>query len=78
MIGQSRRHSVFESIANVLVGFGIAAAANFVVMPWFGYNVTVHDSMGIGGVLTVVSIVRSYALRRFFNWFHIRKYRTVC
>lgn len=70
--GQSRKHSILESIVNVLVGFGIATAANFIVMPWFGYNVTLHDSLGIGGILTVISIARSYCLRRVFNWLHLK------
>jgi len=29
--------------------------------PWFG------DNLSIGGIFTVVSIVRSYVLRRVFN-----------
>ena len=71
--GQSKGHSVLESFANVAVGFGIATLANLVVLPWFGYAVTAGDALGIGGVLTVVSIVRSYLLRRAFNWWHCRQ-----
>lgn len=67
MSGQSKRHSVIESFANVAVGFTISVAANWVVLPWFGYDVSVADSAGIGMILTVVSIVRSYLLRRVFN-----------
>lgn len=70
--GQSRRHSLFESIANVIVGFGISTVANWIVMPWFGHQVSWGDSAGIGLVLTVVSIIRSYCLRRFYNWYHVR------
>lgn len=72
MIGQSKRHSIFESISNVVVGFIISVAANWIVLPWFGYNVTVKDSAGIGLVLTVVSVARSYALRRVYNWIYLK------
>ncbi len=33
MIGQSRRHSLFESITNVVVGFAISTVANMIVLP---------------------------------------------
>lgn len=67
---QTRLQSLFEAFINIFVGYWIAVLANYVVIPWFGYNVTVGDSMGIGLILTVISIARSYALRRFFNWYH--------
>ena len=70
--GQSHSHSVIESLVNVVVGFGIATGANWIIMPWFGHQVSVTDSAGIGGVLTVISILRSYLLRRAFNSWHMR------
>lgn len=77
-LGQSRRHSLFESLTNVVVGFGISTAANMIVLPWFGFAVDLKGATGIGGVLTIVSIARSYALRRFYNWFHLKsQHRTL-
>lgn len=70
---QSKKMSLVESIANVVVGFGIATGANYVVLPWFGYDVTWSDSAGIGLILTVVSLVRSYVLRRVFEWLRVNK-----
>ncbi len=70
--GQSRKHSLFESITNVVVGFSISVLANWIVMPWFGLSTTWAQASGIGAVLTVVSIVRSYWLRRLYNWIHVR------
>lgn len=75
MLGQSRRHSLFESLTNVVVGFGISTVANIIVLPWFGYHVTPGDAAGIGGVLTVVSIARSYCLRRLYNWWDCRRHQ---
>lgn len=71
--GQSKRGSLAEALVNVLVGFGVATGANLLVLPWFGLKLSVSDAVGIGAVLTVVSIVRSYALRRFFNWLHVER-----
>jgi hypothetical protein len=64
---QSRLQSLVEAWVNVLIGFAINMAANIVVLPAFGYNVTVSDAFGIGLVFTVISVARSYALRRWFN-----------
>lgn len=64
---QSRKHSALEAIANVVVGYGVAVASNVLVLPLFGYHTTVADSAAIGAVFTIISLVRSYALRRAFN-----------
>lgn len=72
-LGQSRRHSAAESVANVLVGYIIATGSNMIVLPAFGYAVSVADAAGIGLVFTVISLIRSYVLRRVFNWLHLRQ-----
>lgn len=64
---QSRFQSLIEAWLNVLIGFGVSLTANLVVLPLFGYPVTVGDAFGIGLVFTAISIVRSYLIRRMFN-----------
>ena len=59
--------SALESVANVAIGFGIALAATLTILPFFGYNVTTQDGIGITLAFTAVSLVRSYALRRMFE-----------
>jgi hypothetical protein len=66
---QSRRHSLIESITNVLVGYGVAVISQIVIFPFFGIKVKLSDNLLIGLWFTVISIVRSYTLRRIFtNW----------
>lgn len=65
---QSRARSAVESTANVVVGYGVAVLAQAVVFPWFGLHASLRDNLGIGVVFTAVSLVRSYTLRRLFNW----------
>ena len=65
---QSRRMSALEAFCNVLIGYLVSVIANIIILPLFGYNVTIGDSFAIGFAFTVVSLVRSYALRRMFNW----------
>ena len=65
--------SIVEAKANIAIGFGVAMAANAVVLPLFGYPVTVADNLGITIVFTVISVVRQLVVRRFFNglkWGH--------
>jgi membrane protein CcdC involved in cytochrome C biogenesis len=64
---QSKRRSALEAVTNVTVGFLVAVGANLLVLPAFGYEVTIIDSFAIGWVFTVISMLRSYFLRRLFN-----------
>ena len=70
--GQSKKHSLLESIVNVVIGYGIAILSQIAIFPLFGIHIPLRDNLLIGVIFTIVSIVRSYALRRAFNWWHIR------
>lgn len=59
-----------EAAANVAIGYGVAVAAQVAVFPWFGLHASLSDNLLIGAVFTVVSLVRSYFLRRLFNYLH--------
>jgi len=64
---QSKKLSLIESITNVIVGYGVSVIAQIVIFPVFGIHTTIKDNLFIGLFFTVVSIVRSYILRRVFN-----------
>ena len=65
--------SLVESLANVLVGYGVAVLTQVWVFPLFGLVVTVTENLMIGLIFTAVSIVRSYALRRSFEALRVRQ-----
>ena len=67
---QPRWQSAVESVANVAIGFGVAVAAQLAVFPLFGFHPPLADNLMIGGLFTVVSLLRSFALRRLFNRWH--------
>jgi len=69
---QSRRMSLVESLANVAVGFGVAVLTQIVVFPFFGLHVSLADNLVMGAVFTIVSIARSFTLRRVFEEFRMR------
>lgn len=66
---QSRSHSALESIVNVAIGYGVAIASQLAIFPMFGIHIPLGDNLLIGMWFTAISIVRSYALRRYFNKF---------
>jgi hypothetical protein len=63
---QSRRMSLIEAASNVMVGYALAVATQILVFPWFGLQPSVKENLAIGAVFTCLSLIRSYALRRFF------------
>lgn len=64
---QSKKRSFIEAVTNVLVGYLVAVISNLIVLPLFGYQVSLFDGFAIGVVFTVISLIRSYVIRRLFN-----------
>ncbi|ATI15721.1 hypothetical protein [Bordetella phage vB_BbrM_PHB04] len=72
-MAQSRKGSLVEALANTAIGWGINLTANLLVLPLFGFPVTLPQAIGIGVIFTVISVVRSYCVRRAFNSAPVRK-----
>jgi len=66
---QSKKRSFVEAVTNVLVGYLVAVISNLIVLPLFGYQVSLFDGFAIGVVFTVISLIRSYMIRRVFNYY---------
>lgn len=64
---QSKKQSFLEAITNTAVGFIISLAATFVIFPVVGVQSTGLKNIVITLFFTVISILRGYVLRRFFN-----------
>ncbi len=70
--GQSRFMSMLEAFINVLIGYLVAVASQIVIFPMFGVHIPLADNFIMGLWFTLISIVRSYYVRRLFNWMHVR------
>lgn len=66
-MSQSRKHSAIEAIANVVIGYLVAIAAQMLIFPLFGIYIPASQHLAIGLLFTAVSLARSYLLRRLFN-----------
>jgi hypothetical protein len=64
---QSRKWSFIEAWANIVVGIGIAYVMNFLILRAFDTPISHRQNLIMTALMTVVSLVRSYSLRRFFN-----------
>lgn len=64
---QTKKQSLQESLTNVAIGYTVALLSQLVIFPLFGLDVPFSDNLLIGLWFTVISIARSYALRRWFN-----------
>lgn len=68
---QSRTQSAIESCLNVIIGYAVALASQLAIFPMFGIHIPLSDNIAIGAWFTVISIIRSYAVRRMFNRWHV-------
>jgi hypothetical protein len=66
-MNQTRIGSLIEACLNVVIGFSINYFANMIIFPWFGFHITPGANFALGLVYTVISVVRSYCIRRWFN-----------
>ena len=64
---QSKKRSLIESITNIVVGCGVALGSQYLVFPLFDIHIPFTSNLGIGAWFTVISLVRSYVIRRWFN-----------
>ena len=64
---QTKKWSMIESMTSTTIGWLIGVILNMLVLPLFDYNITVIDSLWVSLIFTVVSVIRGYVIRRFFN-----------
>ncbi|HEY0623167.1 DUF7220 family protein [Sphingomonas sp.] len=68
MTAQSRLDSFMEALTNTLIGLIVSTIANFFVIPLvLGVHMTHGQNIVLALIFTVISIARSYILRRAFN-----------
>jgi len=64
---QSKFHSLIESFTNVIIGYFVSLLSQIIIFPIFNINVSLKSNIYIGLWFTVISIIRSYCIRRLFN-----------
>lgn len=68
-VGQSPRSAIIEAWLNIAIGFAVNYSANLVLIPLAaeGGHLSAANAFWMGWLYTVISIVRQYVIRRWFN-----------
>jgi hypothetical protein len=64
---QTKLESLIESIFNILIGYWVAIFSQLIIFPLFDINIPFSTNLTIGAWFTLVSLLRSYLIRRWFN-----------
>ena len=64
---QTKYQSLIESFTNILIGYLTALLSQVLIFPLFDIDVTFQDNLLIGLYFTIISLLRSYLVRRYFN-----------
>ena len=64
---QKKRHSIIESGTNIVTGMIISFITQLTAIPAMGIEITMMQQVKLLMVFTLVSLIRTYAIRRFFN-----------
>jgi hypothetical protein len=56
-----------ESFTNQLIGFFIAMLTQMIVFPLYDIHVSHTQNFTMTAIFTVVSMIRSFIIRRYFN-----------
>lgn len=67
---QTKLYSLLESVANILIGSIVALLSQLVIFPLFSIHISIQANIEITLWFTLISIIRSYFVRRGFNWIH--------
>jgi len=70
---QSRRESLIESIVSNVIGFVVAFGFQLYIFPLFDIHVSLGNNLLINFYFMIISIGRSYLVRR---WFYGRRRRS--
>ena len=70
---QTKKQSFVEACVQTLVAFTISVLIQPHLYALWGFHITLADSAVLAGIFTLISLVRSYIIRRMFNWQHLKK-----
>jgi hypothetical protein len=67
MGAQSKKHSILESVVNVITGLLISFLIQLWIYPLLNIPVTLNQNIFITLVFFAASFIRGYIIRRIFN-----------
>lgn len=71
---QSKLGSLVETLVSTALGYTVALVSQLVIFPHYGVNISLDANLQIVAWFTGISLVRSYCVRRYFEWRLRRRY----
>ena len=71
-MSQTKQMSFIEACINTFIGYCINIIAQLILFPIFNIHIAIHEHLLMGCVFTLISIVRSYYIRRLFNYLQLQ------
>lgn len=68
-MSQSRKLSAAEAMVSIAIGLIVSLITNHIVFPLYGFTPSPRQNVEITVIYTSVSFVRTYGVRRLFNFF---------
>jgi uncharacterized membrane protein len=68
-MSQTKLSSFLEACGNVSLGWGLSVVVgHFIIYPLFNIDMSLSTNMGATTAFTVLSVIKTYAVRRYMNW----------
>jgi len=64
---QTKKKSLIEAVSNTIIGLGTSFLIQLIIYPVLNIPVSIGQNIIITAVFFIVSIIRSYLVRRLFN-----------
>ena len=70
--GQSKKMSLFESLASVVAGYIITVLIQYYVYPIFGISVPATEALLISLIIVIAAFAKNFSIRRLFNFIQLK------
>ena len=64
---QTKLESFIEALLNIFIGYVVAISSQIIIFPMFDIHLSFQTNLLVGAWFTLISLVRSYIIRRWFN-----------
>lgn len=69
---QTRMMSLVETVTNIAIGLVISLISQIVIFRAYEIHLSIGDNVAITLWFTVISVIRSYTIRRLFNRWRVK------
>ncbi len=66
-MSQTKKQSLKETVISTIIGLAVSLITQIVVFPLYNIEVSFNQNIQITIIFTIVSILRGYFVRRYFN-----------